>query len=242
MPFIFNPTTGQDAPTTQRKPQAPPPALGGAGGITNAGAAPKQQYQLTNSSVYLNETNAANAAYEKAKAQLLANRNSLYHQYGLTDTGAVDVNNPYGEYQSLLGTEGAALDSAHNDAIARGLGSGGLANQGEASLIPQQRLEQLGFQHQVDQAGSDYASGLEDAASTKTGAYNTAYQDALQDALARGLFDAAPDAPPTTTTTSLGGTTVKKNPPQPAFVYNPKVKANKTGASARRRGGIYTIH
>lgn len=239
MPFIFNPTTGQDAPTPQRKQQqAPPPALGGSG---DAGSGVKTPYSLQNSSVYLNETNAANAAYEKAKAQLLANRNSLYHQYGLTDTGAVDVNNPYGEYQSLLGTEGAALDSAHNDAIARGLGSGGLANQGEASLIPQQRLEQLGFQHQVDQSGSDYASGLEDAASTKTGAYNTAYQDALQDALARGLFDAAPDAS-STATTSLGGTTVKKNQPQSAFVYNPKVKANKTGASARKRGGIYTIH
>jgi hypothetical protein len=236
MPFVFNPITGQDATLQRKQQQQQPPALGGS---DDAGT--NKSFSLQNSSVYLNETNAANAAYEKAKAQLLANRNSLYHQYGLTDTGAVDVNNPYGEYQSLLGTEGAALDSAHNDAIARGLGSGGLANQGEASLIPQQRLEQLGFQRQVDQTGSDYASGLEDAASTKTGAYNTAYQDALQDALARGLFDAAPDAS-STATTSLGGTTIKKNKPLSAFVYNPKIAANKTGASARKRGGIYTIH
>lgn len=233
-----------------RRPQQPP-AVGGA--QTGADeqqqpSAPNSEFSIPNSSVYLNETSAANTAYEKAKAQLLANRNSLYHQYGLSDTGAVDINNPYGQYQMLLGSEGRQLDTARNNSIGRGLGTGGLANQDEASLIPGMRLEQLGFQRNVDQAGSDYSSGLLDAENSRTSAINQAYQDALQDALARGLFDPSPTGDPTTTTTSAGGTTTKTNAKKPAIFtpatkpYAVKVTANKTGASANKKQGIFSIH
>jgi hypothetical protein len=238
-----------------------PPAVGGAQNPQTQSTpnAPHSDYSIPNSSVYLEGTAAANAAYEKAKAQRLADRNSLYHQYGLTDTGATDINNPYGEYQMLLGSEGRQLDSARNDAIGRGLGTGGLANQGEESLIPGIRLEQLGFQHSVDKAGADYATGLNNDENQRTGSIQQAYQNALQDALARGLFDPAPTnstktdtgynsytpdySPPgataNTTAARIIAATKGKKPFAPAAV---KVTANKTGASANKRQGIFSIH
>lgn len=246
MPILFNPSIGQDAlpQTPQQKKQAVEPPRVGGSQTTQQPPAPKSEFSIPNSSVYLNETNAANMAFEKAKSQLLANRNSLYHQYGLTDSGAVDVNNPYGQYQALLGAEGAALDSTHNDAIARGLGTGGLANQAEAALIPQQRADQLNFQRMVDQAGLDYSLGLNEAQDTKSASYNTAYQDALQDALARGLFDIAPPSAPTTTVTTPTGakTTVAKALPALFRPTAVKVTANKTGASRNKKQGIFSIH
>lgn len=235
------------------RPKPQPPAVGGAqtnqsGQQTQPSAPTGSDYSIPNNDVYLNETNAANTAYEKAKAQLLANRNSLYHQYGLTETGATDINNPYGEYQMLLGNEGRQLDAARNSSIARGLGTGGLANQAEAELIPGQRLEQLGFQHSVDDIGSQYSHGLLDAENTRTGSINQAYQDALKDALARGLFDPSPAADGTTTTTTPNGSDTKTQPKLPAIFtpqtrpYAVKVRSNKTGASANKKQGIFSIH
>lgn len=197
MPIAYNPSMGQDVqPLRRTLPQ--PPNVGGSTATAGAGiksivsgSTDPINDPIPNSTTYLNETNAANLAYDQAKSQLLAQRNSLYHQYGLTETGAVDVNNPYGDYQSLLGTEGAALDSARNDSVARGLGTGGLANQEEAGLIPGQRREQLGFQRNVDQAGMDYSQGLMSAESDRSSSYNQAYQDALMNAIASGLFTTA---------------------------------------------------
>lgn len=200
---------------------------------------------IPGSSVYLNETNAANLAYNNAKNQLLAQRNSLYHQYGLTDTGSVDPLNQYGEYQSLLGTEGAALDQADNAALDRGLGVGGIANQGESALRTSQGAEQLAFQRQVDQAGLDYSQGLQNAEVARANAINQAYMDALNTAIASGYFNTpSPDSatgititPKQNSKTNLIKAVTAANKP-----YAVKVAANKTGASANKKQGIFSIH
>lgn len=176
---------------------------------------------IPGSSVYLGESNAALQAYQSAQNQLLSQRNSLYHQYGLLSDGSVDPNNQFGDYQELLGSEGSALDAADNDALGRGLGTGGLAMQGETSLKNQQGSEQLGFQNEVDQAGSDYSNGLENAGSTYSGALNSAYMDAVNAAIAAGAFNTAP--PPTDNS---------KTPPPPVAPKTGSTPASSAAAKA----------
>lgn len=169
---------------------------------TNSPTPQGQGTSLPYAGVYLEQQNSAEKAYENAQTQLLATRNSLYHRYGLTDTGAVDPYSRYGDYQVMLGREGADLDAAREDAVGRGLGSGGLANQAQSALKQQDGAEQLDFQNQVLGADSDYRTGLAQALASKNLAFQQAEEQANQDAinfmLANGYFtQAAPaTAPP----------------------------------------------
>lgn len=252
----------------------PPSQINAGGGNTPSVTDYNPNDPIPGSSVYLGEQNAANLAYENAKNQLLSQRNSLYHQYGLLDNGAVDPNNQFGAYQLLLGNEGSALDAADNDALDRGLGTGGLAMQGESALRNAQGAEQLAFQQQVDRVGSDYASGLAGAEQTRSSATNQAYLDALNTAIASGYF--TPAATPTytgggtttgvndtptakakakvvsttakaktkakvvsTTAARVAAATKGKAPTAPVAV---RVTANKSGASANKKQGIFSIH
>lgn len=191
---------------------------------------------IPGASTYLGEESAAQKAYDDAQTQLLSQKNSLYHQYGLTSDGQVDANDPYGEYQTLLGTEGSALDSADNAALDRGLGTGGLAMQGEQSLRQGQGAEQLNFNQLVDSAGSQYAQGLATAGETRTQADIQAEADAAAAAANSGNYDTAPSpssvqtssATPAAKTAAAKTALVKLNLSAPTAALPPKKAAAKT--------------
>lgn len=154
-------------------------------GLTNT--AP-QSAPIPGAGIYAQQQNLAEKAYQDAVAQLQARRNSLYHEYGLNNKGAVDPMSQFGEYQQLLGSEGGALDAADNASLDRGLGTGGLAMQGETGLRGQQGAENLAFQRQVAQVGQDYASGVLGAQQQRSSSMLEAQQTALANALAAGDF------------------------------------------------------
>lgn len=186
---LLNPGTTYTPPPTQTTQPAPqPPVPGGTPPQQTAASAP-QGTSLPYAGVYLERQNDAEKAYENAQTQLQATHSALYHRYGLLDNGQVDPFNRYGEYQTMLGSEGADLDAAREAAIGRGLGSGGLARQGESALRQQQGAEQLGFQQQVLGADSDLRTGLAQALAAKNDAFRQAEEQANQDALQKMLAD-----------------------------------------------------
>lgn len=186
---LRNPVRKAPPNTTQSliKPTAPggvPPVQTAATPPTKPNAPVATGTSIPYAGVYLEGQNAAEKAYESAQQQLLANRNTLYHRYGLTNDASVDPYNQYGEYQQLLSSEGSALDQSHNDAIGRGIGTGGLANQGQSALRFQQAGQNLDFQALIDQAGSDYTSGLQQAGQARDQSMYQSERDALAQAIA----------------------------------------------------------
>lgn len=140
--------------------------------------------------IYGQESAAALQAYQSAQAQLLAQRNGLYNQYGFTQQGLVDPNNPYGQYQMLLGSEGAQLTADQNNAESRNLGTGGLANQQISADRFQQNAQNNQFQQQVGNVATNYNLGLQSAQSTYDQAQAQAYSDAMNAALQQALINA----------------------------------------------------
>lgn len=185
---LLNPGTTYTPPTKPTQLAMQPPSPGGTTPQQTAAWVP-QGTSLPYAGVYLEQQNAAEKAYEDAQTQLQATHSALYHRYGLLDNGQVDPFNRYGDYQTMLGSEGAALDAAREDAIGRGLGSGGLARQGESALRQQQGAEQLGFQQQVLGADSDLRVGLAQALAARNAAFQQAEEQANQDALQKMLAD-----------------------------------------------------
>lgn len=176
-------------PATTAKPQQSPP--GTQQKNTNVGSPGVQNNDpIPNASVYLDAQNQAELAYEQAQAQLLKQRNALYHSYGLLDNGSVDPNNPYGQYQQMLGAEGAALDADRSDAVGRGLGGGpGLANQASAQTKYQNAVQNAAFQNQVNSAEANYENGLQQALQARNAAMLEAERQAALDAILNGLFN-----------------------------------------------------
>lgn len=137
--------------------------------------------------IYGSESAAALSAYQAAQSQLLAQRNSLYNQYGFTQSGLVDPNNPYGQYQQLLGSEGHQLDADMADAAGRNLGTGGLAHQQESYDRAQQGATNMQFQRQVGDVATNYGLGLQSAKASYDQALAQAQSDAMMAALQEAL-------------------------------------------------------
>lgn len=205
-PFGANP--GPKLPQTQAQAGAPP--------TTTPSVIP-------GASTYLAQESQAQQAYEQAQNTLLSNRNSLYHQYGLTSDGSVDPNDQYGQYQTLLGNEGSALDSADQSALDRGLGTGGLAMQGEQSLRQGQGEQNLAFQQQVDQAGQDYAGGLANASEARDTSINQAELSAAIAAANAGQYDIPTAAAVKTASGSPAAKTTAAKTALVKSVVNPSV-------------------
>lgn len=144
---------------------------------------PEGDRVIPNAGVYGQQQANAELAYQNAVAQAQSKKNSMYHQYGLTSTGEVDPFNQYGQYQQMLQSQGADLDSVQNNAMERGLGGGpGLGNQAERGLRYANGVANLGFQGQVNQIGTDYGLAMGDAEVSKRNAMTQALQDALSSA------------------------------------------------------------
>ena len=150
-------------------------------------------------SVYEGETAAALQAYNSALASIAARRSNTLQNYGFTaqvdpNTGAlgsysIDPNNQYGQVQTLLGNEGANLDTLRSAAAARGIGQVGLGAQGADRYRFQMGGEQAGLGRQfVGEIGSEAADQV-----NAGDAYNTAkvqaQRDALMAAIQNGWFN-----------------------------------------------------
>jgi hypothetical protein len=180
MPFMYQPTMGQDAlpsygraaprasTTTTTTPSRPP---------NGAYYAPPQESTLAAENYA-----AANDAYRKALARLNQQRTGLLRQYGYMgdvdpSTGMVknvrvDAGNSFGQLQQLLHGQALEDQNAEYAAEDRGL-VGGLAHQGE---------QELHYQHQA-QSG-DLANTL----MANLAGYDDQQQQA-KEALDQALFD-----------------------------------------------------
>lgn len=164
------------APVEAGQPPHLPPPNPGPSGTTPPSIIP-------DAGVYGAETAAATNAYNNAVAQATARRNSLYNQYGLNNMGGVDPNNPLGQYQQMLGSQATQFMADKENAVMRGLGTGGLANQQLSQDRRAANAQNWGFQNQVGQVGTDYESTLQNALGVEQSAIAQAYNDAIQAAL-----------------------------------------------------------
>lgn len=210
---------------------------------------------------------AAEQAYQNAISQLNQKRGQLFQDTGLTaDVGQdgsfsnvhADGSNQYGALQKMFQQHGQALDSARETSLGRGIGTHGLGAQatsrlryqqgGETAELGQGFLSNLqGIMGQQNSALGARGSALTQIDSDQ--AEQAAQQQADQaqaEALAKWLHDynSAQDDDPSDGTVTKPNT----NPPgqsifAPGFAPNAKkVAANRTGASANRRQGIFAIH
>jgi hypothetical protein len=138
---------------------------------------------IPDAGVYGAETAAATNAYNNAVAAATAQRNSLYHSYGLNQEGSVDPRNPGGQYQMMLHDQANQFQGDQESAAGRGLGRGGLANQAESNDRQGFIGQDQRFQDQVAGVGSDYNNALSSAFSNEQEAISQAQLDALNAAL-----------------------------------------------------------
>lgn len=135
---------------------------------------------LPNAGIYMQMQNQAELAYQQAQAELLAKRNTSYHEYGLGADAAVDPLSQFGKYQSLLSSQESQLANADEQAQQRGLGGGpGLGMQGERALRYQQGADSLALQQDVTNIGQNYATGIQGALAGRNAAVLNAQLSAL---------------------------------------------------------------
>lgn len=231
---------------------APPPTPNP---YATATAAPSPGVTPPNEGLYGEYQANALKAYQDAQASIAAKRQGIYQSYGFNQDGSVNGNNMVGAYQQMKHSQALELQAAENSARERGLGGHGLGAQ---------IAEAPRFQEDVDSAalGNAYLGAL-DSNSSDLGAASAAYQAALTDARNRQIQDdianarytvaadpgTTPPPPPNpastvsnnakTTAARLAAATKGKKPTAPVAV---KVTANKTGASANKKQGIFSIH
>lgn len=152
---------------------------------------------------YASAAATANAAYQQALAQINGQRQQAMQSFGyrgtidpttgqLTDM-QVDPNNPYGQYQQMLGQGATDQAGVRSAAAARGLGSvtgargGGLAAQDLAAA-------KLAFGGQSAALGQNLMSTLSGLTTQQNDAQNTmnnALWQAEQDAASKAIQDQA---------------------------------------------------
>lgn len=154
----------------------------------------KKKWTIPNEHIYLGKQNLAQQAYQNALGQIAAKRNKSYQSLGLSEQGSVDPNSIYGKYQMLLRRQAMDLNSARDQAIGRGLGAGGLANQGESELRWMQGAENLGFQREASDVGAQYSAETAAAAAERQRAMLEAEQEAWANAVLEEEFVPPPSA------------------------------------------------
>lgn len=190
----------------------------------------KKKWTIPNEQIYLGKQNLAQQAYQNALGQISAKRNKSYQSLGLSEQGSVDPNSIYGKYQMLLRRQAMDLNAARDQAIGRGLGAGGLANQGESELRWMQGAENLGFQREASDVGAQYAAETAAAAAERQRAMLEAEQEAWANAVLEEEF-----VPPA----SMGVPSVSQPALTPTGAYNvnaPWYKALEARSKGMERG------
>lgn len=150
--------------------------------------------------VYGEQSAQALQAYQQALAAIASRRAGTLQNYGMTaqvdasghlKNYGIDPNNPYGAIQQLLGQEGSAIDAAQHNAVARGIGLGGLGHQAEsaARLAGGQAQLNLGRQF-VGEIGQE-AQDQYGASSSYQSALLQAQRNAIASAIQNGYFTPA---------------------------------------------------
>lgn len=142
----------------------------------------------------------ATQAYQKAKNNLQNQQLSWLNQYGMTgnynaDSGGfdnihIDPNNQYGLIQQNRNSEAVDLNSARDNAIGRGIGSGGLGAQMGSSMKFQHGVQDQQLGTQFTQGMGQFSQGLNDAADTYQQALFQAENEAITRALQNQEFEA----------------------------------------------------
>ncbi|HEY6021078.1 MAG TPA: hypothetical protein VIY48_14570 [Candidatus Paceibacterota bacterium] len=135
---------------------------------------------LPNAGIYMQQQSQAELAYQQAQAELLAQRNTQYHTFGLNEQGVVDPFNQFGKYQGLLSAQESALSGAYEQAQQRNLGGVGLAMQQERALRYQQGMDSLGLQQDIATVGQNYTTGIQQALAARNAAVLQAQLSAAQ--------------------------------------------------------------
>lgn len=134
---------------------------------------------------YLQDQAKAQSAYERSKAQLMAQRSQTQIKAGLNKEYQVDPNAQYGSYQQLLQTQGSELTQANESAQQRGFFGSGLGNQGESALRYGHAVANLGFKNSLADYESGYQAQMGDLERQKNadflGSLQGAYGDAVSD-------------------------------------------------------------
>lgn len=139
------------------------------------------QYRvIPGAGTYLQSQAGAQSAYEKAKAQLEAQRAQRQISSGLGKDWQVDPRAQYGAYQQMLQQQGAGLDTNQEQNQQRGFFGRGLGNQGESMLRYANAAQALGFQNQLSSWENEYQQGLMDIQQQQQEAMLSALQDAQQ--------------------------------------------------------------
>lgn len=221
-----------------------------------------------NAGVYAEQAAAANTAYQNALTNVATKRGQLYNAEGLKVTNnpdgsiasyGVDGHNLTGAYQQLQKSEGMQLEAQHEADMARHIGSAGIGAQNTSALRYQDGVQQANFvnnfltqnQGLVDeqtQAGNDLSNTLLNL-QLQAIADARAAQNYPNDGTSSGSSDdssssgggssSAASNPGAALLARLAAATKGKGALAPVAV---KVAANKTGASANKKQGIFAIH
>lgn len=186
MPFQFQPTLGQDAPTPYQGSQYNP---GGANQPNGTYYSPPPEFNDAAEGYTL-----ANSAYQKALARLNAQRlgslrsagylGDVDPTTGMVKNIRVDTGNSFGGLQQLLHGQALEDQNAQYAAEDRGL-VGGLAHQGESELHYQHQAQSGNFANQL----MSTMAGYDDQ------------QQSAKEALDQALFDLQHQAAQTAVTT-----------------------------------------
>lgn len=156
---------------------------------------------------YLQDQAKAQDAYQRATAQLGAQRAKQQITSGLGKDWQADPHAMYGTYQQMLQGQGAQLDQNIEQNQQRGFFGPGLGNQGEAAIRYGNAVQSLGFKNQLADWENQYQQGMTDALRAKNAAMLGSLQDAYDQAYSDGDYttydpteDPMPDPTPTTTT------------------------------------------
>lgn len=152
--------------------------------------------------IYAQADTLATNAYNKALAQINANRLNTLTSYGYKGTVdphtgvvsniVVDPTNPYGKLQELFHTQASEDRDATFQAEDRGL-RGGLAHQAASELRYQHGAQRTGLGSDLSQALSGYQDQQDEAAYTRDAALWQAQLEQLQAAIAAGAFNPPDD-------------------------------------------------
>lgn len=170
----------------------------------------------------------AQAAYQSALAQIAGQRQQLYHGYGVTDQGQLDVvGNPYGYMENLAQANAIGAQGAESQARQRGLGTQGLGAQGVTAAQEQ-------GQAQTGQALDALLKGNSDLANAQSGALDTLNQRLFQDKLSEDTY--AQEHNLFTTAAPQRSAAQVQN--MVAAMYKAWQAAYGKGANAKNRGGV----
>lgn len=184
---------------------------------------------------YLQDQAKAQSAYERAKAQLQAQRQQTQIKAGLNKDYQVDPNAQYGSYQQMLQTQGSNLQAANEQAQQRGFFGPGLGNQGESALRYGQAVEALGFKNSLADFESNYQAQLGDLERQKQAEMLGALQSAGESGYGNWTEPGYPEVPyptypPLLAASAVGakprsgpvqtGTPTKKKKKAPIVGYN----------------------